>query len=97
MSKQHKRTRPPLPQRYSRFLELSAMNELIELLTVAYEETKNEKVWRVLNTLQKVKANEVMLEDAYREEELQEFWDNPGAFPEAVRFWFFQYRDQELQ
>ena len=55
-----KEPRPTLPERYRAFLDLSSVNEMIDDLEIAFEETQNEKVYRVLLTLKKAK---------------EEFWD----------------------
>ena len=88
--------RPSLPERYQQFLDLSEINEFIEALEVAYEETHNEKVYRVLRGLRNAKKRQLTLEQFYRDDELKEFWENPGLWPHAVRVWMMEYRDQEL-
>jgi hypothetical protein len=92
-----RKSRPPLPERYRRFLELSDLNLFIEDLQIAYEETRNEKVLRVLRKLEAVRNQEIQAEELYRDQELEEFWRNPGMFPPSVRSWFMDYRDSELQ
>ncbi len=96
MNVQRNPNRPKLPERHLHLLGLKEVNEFIEDLEVAYEETGNEKVFRVLKKLVTYRNAELDLEEFYRSEELQEFWNNPGAFPHAVRMWFFQYRDKEM-
>ncbi len=91
------KNRPRLPERYLRFLEISELNLFIEDLQIAYEETRNEKVLRVLRKLEAVRNQEMQAEEFYRDQEIQEFWRNPGAFPLSVRTWFMDYRDNELQ
>ncbi len=84
-----------LPQRYDAFLSLSEINEMISDLEKAFEQTENEHIQKVLDKLQKHKNETIRLEDLFREDELNEFWENPGKFPHAVRTWFILYRDKE--
>lgn len=98
MSLAHK-SRPPLVKRYGEFIDLSSLNGLLETLSVAYSETRNEKVYRALKTLENIKAQKTSefwkMEDLYRDEELREFFENPGAYPHAVRVWMMDYREKE--
>ena len=80
----NKRGRPTLPDRYQQFLKLAEMNEFIELLEDAYQETKSEKVHRVLQGLRKAKNKFYTEEEFYRDDEMREFWENPGVYPFSV-------------
>ena len=51
MKNTDKDKRPELPERYQQFLSLADLNETIEMLEIAYQETYNEKVFIALNKL----------------------------------------------
>lgn len=91
--------RPKLPERHTHLIDLTSLNELILIMEVAYNETRNEKVFRALKKLESIKqesTNEFWrLEDLYRNDEIREFWENPGAYPHSVRVWMMYYRDEE--
>lgn len=89
--------RPPLPERYGRFIELGELRQLISVLSLAYEETHNEKVFKVLRRLQNIYNAEETQETHYRLDELDEFFQNPGAFPFAVRVWMFDLMKKESE
>lgn len=84
-----------LPERHKIFLEVQEVNEMIAALELAYEQTQNELVHNVLNRLTEKRNQVVQLEDLFRQDEIDEFWENPGRFPFAVRVWFMMYRNDE--
>ncbi len=92
-------SRPTLQERYSDLLDLSTLNIWIESLEVAYYENPNEKVFAVLQSMKHFKQSRTddfwRMEDLYRNEELREFFENPGAYPHSVRVWMLSYREQE--
>lgn len=96
MFNSQKNQRPNLIERHSQFLDLYKLREMIELLEVAYHETRNEKVHRVLQTFKGVFSQGMEIEEIYRQQEIIEFWNNPGAWPDAVRIWYMHYRDNDL-
>ena len=96
MANPNKIQRPSLPERYQAFIELSELNELIQILEIAYQETYNEKVFHALTKLKDAKMRYNTTEEMYRDDEIRDFFDNPGAFPHSVRVWMMYYRDQEL-
>lgn len=85
-----------LPERHKIFLEVQEVNEMIAALELAYEQTQNELVHIVLKRLIAKRDQVVTLEDLFRQDEIEEFWDNPGKFPLAVRVWFMLYRDDDI-
>lgn len=89
---QRKNDRPSIQERYN---NIHNLNTFIEVLNAAYEEDHNEKVRFVISKLRDLKAEGMDIEYAFRDEELQEFWQNPGAYPESVRSWIIFYRDKE--
>lgn len=91
----HNESKPTLPERYKEFLDLATLRKMIDDLQIAYSETKNEKVHRVMTKLTKVHDEFWSLEDMYRDEELQEFFRNPGKYPWSVRIWMLAYREDE--
>lgn len=92
----NKADRPKLPERFQNFLNMSELNETIEMLEIAYEETYNEKVFKALNTLKNARKRFNLVEEEYRNDELREFFANTGNFPHSVITWMMYYRDQEL-
>lgn len=96
MANPNRNQRPSLPERFMTFLEMSELNEFIEMLEIAYEETYNEKVFHVLTRLKDAKKRHNTLEEFYRDDELREFFEKPGLFPHSVITWMTFYRDQEL-
>ena len=85
-----------LPERHKVFLEVQEVNEMIAALELAYEQTQNELVSIVLKRLVAKRDQAITLEDLFRHDEIEEFWENPGKFPPAVRLWFMLYRDDEI-
>lgn len=90
------RRQTTLPERHDLFLSMKEVNEFIAALELAYEQTQNEMVAKVLARLRAKRDETVRLEELFREDEMAEFWENPGSFPHAVRVWFMAYRDDEM-
>lgn len=88
--------RATLLQRYEQFRELAEDNQIIAALEIAYRQTRNEYVLRALTMLKKKREAWNDFDAFCRDEEIQEFWDNPGKFPHSIRIWFMHYRDDEL-
>ncbi len=88
-----------LPERHQRFLGPQDLNEMIRALSIAYNQTGNEYVLDVLNKLrehrQQIREDQWQLEELFREDEINEFWENPGKYPFSVRVWFMMYREKE--
>lgn len=90
-------SRPSLPDRYLYRISQRELYQMIDELQVAYEETRNEKVYGVLKRLIAVRDSDVRMEEAFRAEEIQETWSVLGLLPDSVRIWFLEYRDSEMQ
>lgn len=91
--------KPSLPERYERFtswrIQARELLEVVELLKNAYEETRSESVIKVARHLEAmVTENEEAiwrLEDFYRQQELQDIFDNPHKYPFSVVTWVMKY------
>jgi hypothetical protein len=92
-----KSNRPTLPERFEQFLELKQVNELLETLLIAFEETQNEKVGLVIHQIQQIKERWYLQEEGWRREEIQELLENIDDFPHSIRTWMLYYRDKELE
>ena len=63
---------------------------------LAYDETGNEKVLKVLRQLEAKRDAARENELAFSEEDFQDILNNPSLYPHAVRTWAFDYRDDEI-
>lgn len=88
--------KPSIQQRYAIYMGALDLQEFIDDLELAYEQTNNEKVLKVLNKFKlRVKTIKDM-EQEFSDDDLQEIRDNPGLYPHSVVTWAFFYRDQEV-
>jgi hypothetical protein len=92
--------RPLLTERFEKFISIGQLNEWIEVLEIAYAETSNEKVYRVLRDLKSAKTQAYTefwdAEDFYRSQENRELMENLHLWPHSVRTWATAYRDDEV-
>jgi hypothetical protein len=86
-----------LEDHYQSFLEVTSRRELIELLEIAYRETRNEKVYKALAKLKAIEAVWYDMDAERRHIEIQEMLDHPDHYPHTVISWLTKYREQELE
>lgn len=83
-------------ERHDAFMSVMELNTIIAQLELAYEETRNEKVWLSLRML-KGKQQAVRDDEAYwNDADLQEILNHPGLYPHAVVSWATFYRDRDM-
>lgn len=87
--------RPTLLERLDRFLEAKSLNELIEPLDLAYKQTQNENVLKVLRYLQNVRDRRLAAETAWRQEEKEEALQMIGALPYSVVTYLLYYEEKD--
>lgn len=82
--------------RHEVFMSVMELSSIINELEDAYEETRNEKVLKVLRRFKAVQDSAREDEIRWNESDFQEILRNPGLYPHSVVSWAQGYRDQEI-
>lgn len=88
--------RPPLPERYEEFQQKSVnFRSILALAQQAYEDDGNRANLKIVEICKKALEEFWEKEDFYRFDEIREFVNQSGLFPESIVIWNANYREKE--